>query len=42
MEDKFKKSFIPSPMINKETLYTYFPTPPLGQDMTKGQFLSGI
>ena len=21
---------------------TYFPTPPLGQDMTQGQFLSGV
>ena len=22
--------------------YTYLPTPPLGQDMTQGQFLSGV
>ena len=22
--------------------YSYLPTPPLGQDMTQGQFLSGI
>ena len=23
-------------------LYPYLPTPPLGQDMTQGQFLSGV
>ena len=23
-------------------LYTYLPTPPLGQDMTQSQFLSGV
>ena len=23
-------------------LLSYFPTPPLGQDMTQGQFLSGV
>ena len=23
-------------------LFTYLPTPPLGQDMTQGQFLSGV
>ena len=23
-------------------IYTYLPTPPLGQDMTQGQFLSGV
>ena len=23
-------------------VYTYLPTPPLGQDMTEGQFLSGV
>ena len=22
--------------------YSYLPTPPLGQDMTQGQFLSGV
>ena len=24
------------------TLYPIYPTPPLGQDMTQGQFLSGV
>ena len=24
------------------TIHTYLPTPPLGQDMTQGQFLSGV
>ena len=24
------------------TIITYLPTPPLGQDMTQGQFLSGV
>ena len=24
------------------TLYTYLPVTPLGQDMTQGQFLSGV
>ena len=24
------------------TVYPYLPTPPLGQDMTQGQFLSGV
>ena len=24
------------------TVYSYLPTPPLGQDMTQGQFLSGV
>ena len=23
-------------------VYIYLPTPPLGQDMTQGQFLSGV
>ena len=23
-------------------IYIYIPTPPLGQDMTQGQFLSGV
>ena len=23
-------------------IYTYLPNPPLGQDMTQGQFLSGV
>ena len=23
-------------------IYIYLPTPPLGQDMTQGQFLSGV
>ena len=23
-------------------IYPYLPTPPLGQDMTQGQFLSGV
>ena len=26
----------------KEIAYIYLPTPPLGQDMTQGQFLSGV
>ena len=26
----------------KKKEYTYLPTPPLGQDMTPGQFLSGV
>ena len=25
-----------------KNVYTYLPTPPLGQDMTQGQFLSGV
>ena len=25
-----------------ELLYHIYPTPPLGQDMTQGQFLSGV
>ena len=25
-----------------ETVLSYLPTPPLGQDMTQGQFLSGF
>ena len=27
---------------SKTTSYSYLPTPPLGQDMTQGQFLSGV
>ena len=26
----------------KQYLFSYLPTPPLGQDMTQGQFLSGV
>ena len=26
----------------KERVYHIYPTPPLGQDMTQGQFLSGV
>ena len=25
-----------------KTLYPIYPTPPLGQDMTQGQFISGV
>ena len=28
-------------LLNADTRY-YLPTPPLGQDMTQGQFLSGV
>ena len=27
---------------NPKFFYTYLPTPPLGQDMTQGQFLIGV
>ena len=29
-------------IIKSPNLYSYLPTPPLGQDMTQGQFLSGV
>ena len=29
-------------MLKKESQRSYLPTPPLGQDMTQGQFLSGV
>ena len=29
-------------MICKGNVGTIYPTPPLGQDMTQGQFLSGV
>ena len=28
--------------VTKSFMYSYLPTPPLGQDMTQGQFLSGV
>ena len=28
--------------ITQKELISYLPTPPLGQDMTQGQFLSGV
>ena len=28
--------------VEKYTIGTIYPTPPLGQDMTQGQFLSGV
>ena len=31
-----------SPIFPYFLLYPYLPTPPLGQDMTQGQFLSGV
>ena len=31
-----------SRIVNMLGLYIYLPTPPLGQDMTQGQFLSGV
>ena len=30
------------PMTQKNGTWYYLPTPPLGQDMTQGQFLSGV
>ena len=33
-EDKKKRK--------KKNIYPYLPTPPLGQDMIQGQFLSGV
>ena len=29
-------------MTSNDLLLSYLPTPPLGQDMTQGQFLSGV
>ena len=28
--------------VSSEFIYRYLPTPPLGQDMTQGQFFSGV
>ena len=37
-------SFVVSniPINTKQFEYIIYPTPPLGQDMTQGQFLSGV
>ena len=36
--EQFKMKFV-KPTLDREY---YLPTPPLGQDMTQGQFLSGV
>ena len=36
------KEFFSLKEIGKKNMYTYLPTPPLGLDMTQGQFLSGV
>ena len=30
------------PILTIRGIFSYLPTPPLGQDMTQGQFLSGV
>ena len=40
----YVKNYLPSSKLNMlaERSWYYLPTPPLGQDMTQGQFLSGV
>ena len=39
---KFTTFSFPNINTFKTIIYSYLPTPPLGQDMTQGQFLSGV
>ena len=38
----FKNYLMPKLFFKKNSGYHIYPTPPLGQDMTQGQFLSGV
>ena len=38
----FHVSFDVFSMFHFNNVYLYLPTPPLGQDMTQGRFLSGV
>ena len=41
----YANDFFPSPLVEAPlelTFWYYLPTTPLGQDMTQGQFLSGV
>ena len=42
-QNKTKHLKIKAPILHEKiTLYHIYPTPPLGQDMTQGQFLSEV
>ena len=36
------RHFFPALLLETKQLYHIYPTPPLGQEMTQGQFLSGV